>query len=328
MAANEKKTSQVGTDLTLVAIMQRFSTEEAARTLLESIRWPDGPVCAHCGVVNNATKLEGAKCRPGLYQCCDCKKQFTVTVGTIFEDSHIPLNKWLIAFYMMCASKTQVSALQLQRQLEIGSYRTAWHMCHRIRFAMADLAPAKLDGIVEADEMYVGGKARGKGRAYVGNKTAVVSVVERGGNVRSRVVSNARVNREQVREILAESVEPTAHLNTDESSLYTETGKAFAEHSTVNHSEEEYSRQDLKTGTTVTTNTVEGFFGNSKRSMDGTHHHVGRKHLSLYMAELDYKYNTRKASDGARTVSGLGMVEGKRLTLRPMKGADKRGVRV
>lgn len=121
--------------------------------------------------------------------------------------------------------------------------------------------------------------------------------------------------REQVRDILAQSVAPTAHLNTDESSLYTETGKAFAEHSTVNYSEEEYSRQDLKTGTTVTTNTVEGFLGNSKRSMDGTHHHVGRKHLSLYMAEMDYEYNTRKASDGARTVSGLGMVESKRLTL-------------
>lgn len=325
MAANEKKASQAGNDLTLIAIMQRFSTEEAARDLLESIRWPEGPVCAHCGVVNNATKLQGKAHRAGLYQCGDCKKQFTVTVGTIFEDSHIPLNKWLIAFYIMCASKTQVSALQIQRQLEIGSYRTAWHMCHRIRFAMAEQGPAKLKGTVEADEMYVGGKARGKGRAYVGNKTAVVSVVERGGRVRSQVVSNARVNRQQVSEILTQAVEPTANLHTDESCLYTEMGKAFASHQTVNHSEEEYARQDLATGTTVTTNTVEGFFGNSKRSIDGTHHHVGRKHLSLYMAELDFKYNTRKGTDGARTMSGLGMVEGKRLTLRPIKGKSMVG---
>jgi len=330
MAANEKKASQPGNDLTLIAIMQRFSTEEAARTLLESIRWPEGPVCPHCGVVNDATQLQGKAHRAGVYQCniAQCRKQFSVTVGTIFEDSHIPLNKWLIAFYMMCASKTQVSALQIQRQLEIGSYRTAWHMCHRIRFAMAEQGPAKLKGTVEADEMYVGGKARGKGRAYVGNKTAVVSVVERGGRVRSQVIKADRVSGAVVNAVLTTHVSKKAHLQTDESTLYVEPGKRFKSHQTVNHSEEEYARQDLATGTTVTTNTVEGFFGNSKRSIDGTHHHVGRKHLSLYMAELDFKYNTRKGTDGARTMSGLGMVEGKRLTLRPMKAAVKVGALV
>lgn len=323
---SRKESTPQSSDLNLISIMQRFSTEEAARTLLESIRWPDGAVCPHCGVVGNATKLQGKAHRAGLYQCGDCGKQFTVTVGTVFEDSHIPLNKWLIAFYMMCASKTQVSALQIQRQLELGSYRTAWHMCHRIRFAMADLAPAgKLDGIVEADETYIGGKARGKGRAYVGNKTAVVSVVERGGRVRSKVVAAGRVSGAELSAILTDNVEPTAHLNTDESPLYTKPGKDFASHDTVCHAEEEYARHDLETGRLATTNTAEGFFGNAKRSLDGTHHHIGRKHLSLYMAEIDYKYNTRKDSDGARTVAGLGMVEGKRLTLRPMKGATRVG---
>lgn len=323
---SSKKTSVQPADLNLVSLMQRFATEEAARDLLESIRWPDGAVCAHCGVVGNSTKLQGKAHRVGVYQCGDCGKQYTVTVGTIFEDSHVPLNKWLMAYYMMCASKTQVSALQIQRQLGIGSYRTAWHMCHRIRFSMADVSPTdKLSGTVEADETYIGGKARGKGRGYTKNKTAVVSVVERGGRVRSKVINSDRVSGSQVSAILAANVEPTAHLNTDESPLYTAPGKNFASHDTVCHKEEEYARHDLETGRIATTNSAEGFFGNSKRSIDGTHHHIGRKHLSLYMAELDFKYNSRRVSDGERTVDGLAKIEGKRLTLRPIKGAAKVG---
>ncbi len=166
-------------DLTLMAIAQRFNTEETARAYLESVRWPSGPFCPHCGNADPArvSKIErnaAAKVRPGLHCCLECHKQFTVTVGTIFEDSHVPLHKWLIAFYMMCASKTQISALQLQRHLELGSYRTAWFMCHRIRFAMAEESfDTKLTGTVEADEAYIGGKRRGKGRGYTGNKTAV-----------------------------------------------------------------------------------------------------------------------------------------------------------
>src|SRR5271156_14999 len=149
-----------GRDLTLVSVCQRFSTEEAARAYMESVRWPNGPSCPHCGNHNLITKIPAnaaTKVRPGLYRCPECVQQFTVTVGTVCEDSHIPLNKWLIAFYMMCASKTQVSALQLQRQLEIGSYRSAWFMCHRIRFALMDVFPTgKLGGTVEVDETYVG----------------------------------------------------------------------------------------------------------------------------------------------------------------------------
>ena len=174
------------------------------------------------------------KIRAGLYKCAECLNGFTVTVGTVCEDSHIPLNKWLIGFYMMCASKTQVSALQLQRQLEIGSYRSAWFMCHRIRFALQDIMPTdKLDGTVEADETYVGGKKRGMGRAYKGNKTAVVSLVERGGRVRSQVTP--KVTGDALGQLLKQHVAETAHLNTDESHLYKNVGKSFASHDTVNH---------------------------------------------------------------------------------------------
>jgi transposase-like protein len=150
-------------DLTLVQIAQRFLTEEAARQYFEKLRWPNGPVCPHCGNENQArvykvTPNPAKKIRAGLYKCADCLQGFTVTVGTVCEDSHIPLNKWLIGFYMMCASKTQVSALQVQRQLEIGSYRSAWFMCHRIRVALQDIMPTgRLDGIVEADETCIGG---------------------------------------------------------------------------------------------------------------------------------------------------------------------------
>ena len=180
--------------LTLLAITQRFSTEESAREYFERLRWPEGPFCPHCGNcdqgrVYKLTPNAKAKVRHGMYKCAECRETFTVTVNTVMEDSHIPLNKWLIAFYMMCASKTQISALQLQRHLELGSYRSAWFLCHRIRFALKTNEPTDLlSGTVEADETYVGGKARGQGRGYVGNKTAVVSLVERGGRVRSQVV--------------------------------------------------------------------------------------------------------------------------------------------
>lgn len=310
-------------DLTLMQIAQRFSTEEAARKYFENLRWPNGPVCPHCGNADQARVYKVApnpkkKIRAGLYKCAECLQSFTVTVGTVCEDSHIKLNKWLIGFYMMCASKTQVSALQLQRQLEIGSYRSAWFMCHRIRFALQDIFPAdQLDGTVEADETYIGGKKRGMGRRYVGNKTAVVSLVERGGRVRSQVVH--KVTGDALGQLLKQHVRKSAHLNTDELPLYKKPGKSFASHDTVNHSEEEYARRDVS-GRLATTNTAEGFFGNSKRSLDGTHHHVSGKHLPLYLAELDYKYNTREVTDGARTVGGIQKITGKRLMLRQPSG--------
>jgi transposase-like protein len=311
-----------GSDLTLMTVMARFSTEEAARAYFEGVRWANGRTCPHCGNAEESriytlTANRAAKIRPDMYKCAECKDTFTVTVGTVMEDSHVPLNKWLIAFYMMCASKTQISALQLQRQLEIGSYHTALFLCHRIRFALADIFPSeKLTGIVEADETYLGGKMRGRGRGYVGNKTPVVSLIERGGRVRSRVVDH--VTGEAITKLLKEHVNEEASLHTDESPLYTKVGKEFTSHETVNHSVEEYART-AEDGVRVTTNTAEGFFGNSKRSIDGTHHSISRKHTSLYFAELDHKYNTRKMTDGERTVVGIRRMEGKRLMLHAPK---------
>lgn len=310
-------------DLTLMSVMSRFSTEEAAIAYFESIRWPDGPVCPHCGNADKEriyklTANAKAKIRTGLYKCAECRETFTVRVGMVMEDSHIPLNKWLIAFYMMCASKTQISALQLQRQLELGSYNTALFLCQRIRFALTDFFPSdKLNGSVEVDETYIGGEVHGKGRRYTKNKTPVVSLVERGGRVRSHVMD--MVTGKAITQLLKEEIATTANLNTDESRVYTSVGKDFASHDTVNHSAEEYLRIDPKTGRKATTNAVEGFFGNSKRSIDGTHHQISRKHTKLYLAEIDYKYNTRKMTDGERTVAGIQGMEGKRLMLRSPK---------
>jgi transposase-like protein len=311
-------------DLTLITIMSRFSTEEKALAYFESVRWPSGPVCPHCGNADHAriykcTSSAKTKIRIGLYKCADCRETFTVRVGTVMEDSHIPINKWLIAFYMMCASKTQVSALQLQRQLELGSYNTALFLCHRIRFALMDIFPTgKLGGIVEADETYLGGKMKGKGRGYKKNKTPVVSLVERGGRVRSCVVD--KVTGKAITRLLRERVSATANLNTDESPVYTKAGGGFASHDTVNHKAEEYGRHDKTTGRFASTNAVEGYFGDSKRSIDGTHHYISRKHTNLYLAELDHKYNTRKMTDGERTIVGIERMEGKRLMLRAPKG--------
>jgi len=311
-------------ELTLLQIAKRYSTEESARKYFESLRWPSDPFCPHCGnadseriykVTANRTK----KIRPGLYKCAECSETFTVTVGTVMEDTHIPLNKWLIGFYMMCASKTQVSALQLQRQLELGSYRSAWFMCHRIRYALKDHTPSDLlIGVVEADETYIGGRVRGRGRRYIGNKTPVVSLVERGGRVRSSVVDS--VSGTELTAVLRKHVAKEARLNTDESPAYKAVGKEFAGHDAVNHHIEDYAHVD-ESGRLVTTNTVEGFFGNSKRSIDGTHHHISRKHTHLYFAELDFKYNTRKFTDGERTTEAIPKIEGKRLMLRQPKAS-------
>lgn len=311
------------TELTLIAISKHYATDEAAREYFESLRWPDGPFCPHCGNADSeriykVTPNPAKKIREGLWKCAECREGFTVTVGTVMEDTHIPLNKWLLAFYMMCASKTQVSALQLQRQLEIGSYRSVWFMCHRIRYALKDHMPTDLlTGTVEADETYIGGRKRGRGRAYKGNKTPVVSLIERGGRVRSHVVDS--VTGKEITKVLRRHVAKDAILNTDESPLYKRVGREFASHDAVNHHREEYARVD-KSGRLITTNTAEGFFGNSKRSLDGTHHHVSRKHTDLYFAKLDYKYNTRKQTDGTRTNAAIPNIEGKRLMLRKPKG--------
>ena len=299
-------------DLTLDQIMGHFATEDAAREYLESARWPTGPVCAHCGETERVTRLEGKSHRSGLFQCNACKEQFTVTVETIFEKSHIPLRKWLVAWYILCSSKKGVSALQIQRMLDIGSYRSAWFMMHRIRYALRDPVFAdKLgggSGTVEVDETYVGGKVKGKGRAYKGNKVAVVSLVERGGRVRSQSVK--KVTGKTLKGALDAHLDPAANLMTDDLSGYRNPGKRFASHQTVNHSAGEYVRGH------VHTNTVEGYFSLFKRGVNGTFHHIGHQYIDQYLAEFDFRYSHRKASDGERTIAGLKKIDGKRLMLR------------
>ncbi len=259
-------------NLTLDQIMARFATDEASREYLEAVRWPDGPVCPHCGNTDAKRIYDIApnpakKIRAGLRECKECGGQFTVTVDTIFADSHIPLRKWLIAWYMLCASKKGISAAQIQRMLDIGSYRSAWFMMHRIRYALRDPVFAdKLGeggGTVEADETYVGGKPRkGTGphkRGRGTKKVPVVALVERGGRVRSR--SMRKVTGKNLQQMLGEHLHPSAHLVTDEYPPYRKPGKRFASHKTVNHSAGEYARGD------VHTNTAEGYFSLFKRGV-------------------------------------------------------------
>lgn len=306
--------------LTLMQIMERFQTVDAARAYLEAIRWPNGPVCPHCGNADAARiyAIEAnaaAKVRAGLRECAECKRQFTVTVGTIFEDSKVPLNKWLIAWYLLCSSKKGFSAAQLQRTLGLGSYRTAWFMLHRIRFAMKDPCFAgALKGTVECDETWIGGKVRGMGRGYRDNKVPVVTLVERSGRVRSRSVD--RVTGENLGAVLAANVDPKATLMTDDYGGYKKPGKMFSKHKVVRHKAGEYVRG------TAHTNTVEGFFGNMKRGINGIYHHVGRQYIDQYLGEFDFRYNMRKTTDGARTVAGIRKAEGKRLMLK--RGSSKK----
>lgn len=305
-------------DLSLDQIMAHFATDEAAREYFEAVRWPNGPVCSHCGETERVTRLEGKSHRSGLYQCNACKDQFRVEVGTIFEKSKVPLRKWLVAWYMLCSSKKGISALQMQRMLGIGSYRTAWFMMHRIRYALREPVFAdKLGsggGIVEVDETYVGGKVRGMGRAYKGNKVPVVALVERGGRVRSRSVG--KVTGKTLKKVLDEHLDPSAHLVTDDLAGYRKPGRRFASHRTVNHSAKEYVRGD------VHTNTVEGYFSLFKRGVNGTFHHIGHRYMDQYLAEFDFRYNQREATDGARMIAGLRKVEGKRLMLKRTSARD------
>lgn len=298
--------------LTFIELVTRITDEVTAIAFLEAVRWPVGPYCFRCGCAD-VSRVETNRNRPILY-CTACKTQFSVTTGTIMEDTKIELRKWLLGIHLMCSSKKGISSLQLHRMLSVAK-RTAWHLSHRIRFAMGGNAVPMLSGIVEADECYIGGKVHGKGRGFKGNKTAIVTVVERNGNAITHVMHKPEVNRADVTRILTAHVEPTAALNTDESALYGTIGKAFASHDTVNHSKDEYVRLDRKSGRVATTNAAEGFFGNFDRQLNGTHHHVSGKHLCRYATEFDFKYNSRKVTDGVRTLSAIRSIEGKRLTL-------------
>jgi transposase-like protein len=306
-----------GEGFNLNDLAQHFHDAESAREFLERSRWPEGPVCPHCGVIGHAYKLEGKAgskkpVRKGVYKCGGCLEQFTVTVGTIFEDSHIPLNKWLLAIHLLCASKKGMSAHQLHRMLGV-TYKSAWFMAHRIRYAMSQPPLVdKLKGIVEADETYVGAKRKkGAKRAGVGShKVPVIAVLERGGRVRSQAVE--RPTAENLQTAIRENCGTEAHIMTDELNLYRGMRTEF-KHSVVNHSAGEYARGE------VHVNSLEGFFGLLKRGITGVYHHVGKHHLHRYLSEFDFRYNSRKIKDGERTMLALKGSEGKRLTLREPK---------
>ena len=303
-------------ELTLDNILTTFATDESARAFLETWLWPAGPVCPRCQGRDpiRVYRMMGKSARPGLHNCKDCRRQFTVTVGTIFEDSHIPIRKWIIAWYLLCASKKGVSSLQLQRTLGLGSYRTALFMTHRIRHALKDTVyPDKLGGTLEADETYVGGKARGKGRGYTGNKMPVFALLERDGRVRAQPIP--MVTAKTLKAALLENAETTATLNTDQLPAYRQAGQSFAAHNVVNHSAGEYARGD------ATTNSAESFFALFKRGVHGTFHSISKQHLHLYLNEFSFRWDHRKVTDGERTVAALKKAPGKRLTYKAIKGA-------
>jgi transposase-like protein len=283
--------------------------------MLERIRWPNGPVCAHCGCVDNVTKIKSAK-RPGLHRCGDCKMQFTVKVNTVMHDSHLPARTWLMAFSIMCSAKKGTSALQLHRQLGFGSYKTAWHLCHRIRHAMKQ-EPLKglLSGEIEVDETYVGGKPRkfagskksASKRGRGTKKVPVLALVERDGRVRAHVVPN--VTGKVLKDSIREMVDPSATIMTDEFAAYRGIGKEFAGgHHAVNHSKGEYKRGK------ASTNQAESFFALLKRGITGSFHSVSKKHLNKYCDEFAFRWSLRQIDDSDRTVKAILASEGKRLT--------------
>lgn len=312
--------------MTSVLSAPHFHNVDAARARLEEIVWPQGPFCPRCGGFERITDVKGG--RPGLRRCGPCKREFTVTVGTIFERSKVPLNKWFQAAHLMASSKKGVSAHQMHRAMEI-TYKAAWFMCHRLREAMrtGGLVPFGGEGkVIEADETYFGsvkrprvrrmdgrpfkGSAMGRGPA---NKRAIISLVERGGSVRSFHVP--RADRVTVEKIVSQNVARESRLHTDESHLYAKSKvpSMVAKHEAVKHSAEEYVRGD------VHSNSVEGYFSVFKRGMRGTYQHCSEKHLHRYLAEFDFRYNNRSAlgvEDMERTDALLSGISGKRMTCR------------
>ncbi|MEI9431643.1 IS1595 family transposase [Mesorhizobium sp. Cs1299R1N3] len=304
-----------------------FHDEAKAFEHVESILWPNGPVCPKCGSVDRHYALKGVRTKPskknphgverhGLYKCSACRSQFTVRMGSIFEESHLPLTKWLQAIHLMCASKKGISAHQMHRILEC-TYEAAWFLCHRIRLAMAsgELAPMGGNGkTVEVDETYVGRLAntpvkRGGGA----HKNTVVTLVERGGRARSFHVDTARIG--TVMPIVRANIAKESALMTDQAGMYRRVGQEFASHDVVTHSKDEYVRYEGEK--TVHTNTVEGFYSIFKRGMKGVYQHCGEQHLHRYLAEFDFRYSNRIAmgvDDGTRAFIALKGAAGKRLT--------------
>ncbi len=297
-----------------------FHDDNAAREYLETVLWPDGPHCPRCGVMGDRiTKMVGKSLRPGVYNCKDCRKPFSVTVGTVMERSHIPLSKWVLASRLMAASKKGFSAHELHRCMDL-SYEGAWFLFHRLREAAHDPAPAPLGGenkVVEIDETYIGGKEANKHaskRKHPGGgakgKAPVVSLVERDGKTRSVHVAN--VTAKNLRPIIVKLASRKSYIMTDESAVYPAIGREFAGHGSVNHSAEEY----VKTGGFHHTNTVESHFALLKCGVYGTFHNISEAHLHRYLAEFDFRANTRDMDDGERAAALLAAAKGKRLLYR------------
>ena len=325
MAKKQGKVAQSKSDI-IREIPMACADEDAAVEFMESRRWGDMPRCACCDSTNVYQQMNRDKTeREANYRwrCRDCKKQYTVRKGTVFEDSRIPLRHWCFAFWAACSSKKGVSAKQIQRQTGL-SYKSALFLMHRIRHAMAPTPEPdpKLDGIVEVDETYVGGKPRKKGwkdpknrRNNWSNKIRVVGMVQRGGDIRAEVA--ASITTKNLRDVVMENVDTTARLITDEYVGYRNIGKQFQSHETVAHTKGEYARGD------VTTNTIEGFFGLLKRKLYGTHHAVSKAHLNRYVYEAAFIYNHRNMDDGARTEAAIRRAVGRRLTYsEPVKRAS------
>ena len=310
-----------------------FHNEDAARAHFEALHWPDGkPICPHCGVIGNATLLNDKSHRAGLYQCNDpqCLRPFTVTVGTVMEDSHLPLTKWALAFHLMASSKKGVSAHQLMRTLGIGFYRTAWFMAHRVREAMTDRDPEPLGGkgktvevdetfIGKPDEIFVSGKGWQKKRGTA-TKRKILTMVERKGRAVSVKVEDLTV--ETLKTVIGRTVVLDSDLNTDEAQHYKSIGEKFASHGAVNHSAEEYARRE--DGKLITTNTVEDFFGIFKRGMVGVYQHCSEQHLQKYLNEFDFRYSNRiklGVDDTERASRAIAGARGKRLTYKQPRQA-------
>ena len=294
-----------------------FHDEEAAYEFVEARIWPDGRVCPHCGVVDGSGKLKGKSTRIGVYKCYDCRKPFTVKIGTIFEASHVKLRIWLQAIFLICASKKGISANQLHRTLGV-TLKTAWFMGHRIREAMrgGDLAPFGAGGgAVEVDETFIGHdqtiklKHQKKGRGYA-HKHKVLALVDRNtGQARSMVINDLRTS--TIGPLVGQNLSREARLMTDEATHYQSIGKHFAAHGVVNHTRGEYGRGPIHT------NTVEGYFSIFKRGMKGVYQHCAKKHLHRYLAEFDFRYSNRSAlgvEDQERAERTLRGIVGRRLT--------------
>ena len=266
----------------LLTLIDDYSTDAKCRELLERLRWPNGVACIRCGSMS-ISEIESRN----QYDCNDCRYQFSVTVGTIMHDSHLPLRKWFLAIYLMCESKKGISALQLKRTLGVA-YKTSWYLCHRIREAMGNdpFDGPTLLGIVEVDETLIGGKTKGKGRAYKGNKTWVAGAIQRNGGIRLERIPDTK--RQTLHDFIARTVKDEAEaIYTDELASYLGIATQDTRHETVNHSAEEWIVGD------VHTNSIEGVWSLFKRSIIGAFHKVSAKHIDRYLDELEWRFSNR-----------------------------------